>query len=207
MNEHSESDLNEMQTRRAVLATAGGLLLPAGLLALDGEDAEATKRAKRRRRRRRKQVGVWANDVVVNFRNATSKTVEYAFSSTGSRTQFVALGPDKESGFAAGMKPVDLTTDAYLFISPGVDSTDGKRQTYLVWCENHEIGTPDVRIRWFDGSDRHDISGEQDMEENSKFEIIHRGFRFEVHRWTNGKEPLDDYDERYTRFFVTLSEA
>jgi hypothetical protein len=207
MSEHSESDLNEMQTRRAVLATAGGLLLPAGLLALDGEDAEATKQAKRRRRRRRKQVGMFANDVIINFRNATGKSVEYSFASRGSQTKFVALKPGKESGFANGMRPVDLKTDAYLIIHPNIDATDEQNQTYIVWCENHEIGTPDVVITWYIAGDSHDISGDRDMDENSRFEIINRGIRFEVHRWRNGKEPLDDYDEWYTRFFVTLSEA
>ena len=49
------------------------------------------------------------------------------------------------------------------------------------------------------------VAGERNMDENETFEVTHRGYRFHVHRWADGKEPLDEYEEWYTRFFVSLS--
>ena len=156
---------------------------------------------------------MFANDTIINFRNAIHETLEIHGQSNDQNSsgrdagaytgKIVSVGAGAESGFAAGMRPMSLRTDAYLFIR----HYGHKDPTYRVWCENHEIGTPDVRIAWMQGSSWQDISGERDMDENTTFEITHRGYRFQVHRWSNGKEPLDDYDEWYTRFFVTMSFA
>jgi hypothetical protein len=208
MNDRSEPDLNEPRTRRAMLATAGGLLLPAGLLALDGEDAEATKRAKRRRRRRRKQVGWFGNDVIINFRNATSETLQVTYlTNLPEVNPYFTVEPGKESGFAAGVKPSHLTMAMWLWIRfPGLDYN-----SYRVRGKNFEAATPLANITWYPedvgAAFGHDISGLVQMGEDTTFNVAHRGYRFNIHRWRNGKEPLDDYDEWYTRFFVTLSEA
>ena len=199
MNDHGAHDLEESRTRRSLLATAGGLLLPAGLLIAKADDAEATTKAKRRRRRRHGGVGAFANDVIINVRNATNETLMTRY--PRGRDVFVPTGT--ESGFAAGLATERLGLDAHLFIKRAGDD----RFSYRIWCENHEIGTPDARIYWYDRSDPHDLTGNRDMDENETFEITHRGYRFAVHRWSNGKEPLDGYDEWYTRFFVTMSEA
>jgi hypothetical protein len=206
MNEHSERDLDETRTRRAVLATAGGLLLPAGLLALDGEDAEATKRAKRRRRRRRKQVGVWANDVVVNFRNATDQSLRVGFSSFHrSRTLTVESG--KESGFDVGIPAWAYSALMRLYIR-FPDLPPGDAPNYEFLCANAEIFTPHFKCWWYPDTtnlNNPTYLGGSSLRENDTSEITHGGYRFHIHRWTNGKEPLDDYDEWYTRFFVTMS--
>jgi hypothetical protein len=62
------------------------------------------------------------------------------------------------------------------------------------------IPTPS-KVRWVR------LADEIAMDENTTLEVSHGGYRFQVHRWTNGKEPLDGYDEWYTRFFVTMSDA
>jgi hypothetical protein len=202
MNEYSERDLGETRTRRAMLATAGGLLLPAGLLALDEEDAEATKRAKRRRRRKPASWG--ANDVIINFRNATSETLRFRYININSGDAgFTALDPGKESGFAANMKPENLTMKCILEIR-----FSQIPDLYSIRCANYDIGWPDAEIWWYRDSKDHRfdiISGSRNMGEDTTFEITHRGYRIHVHRWTNGKEPLDNNKEWYTRFFVTMS--
>jgi hypothetical protein len=201
MNEHSESDLSDMQTRRAMLATAGGLLLPAGLLAADGEDAGATKRAKRRRRR--KQVRWVGNDVVVNVLNATRERLYFKYSNGMEYLVHGWLEPGKESGFGGGMKPADLTMTCVVRIGLNY-------KYYSIVCLNHEIGTPGANLWWLSDPVKdkwEDISGLRKMGENTTFEITHGGYRFRVHRWSNGKEPLDNYDEWYTRFFLTISKV
>ena len=148
---------------------------------------------------------MWANDTLINIRNATPQDLEIRNTTTdrgwgGSSAVLVRAGT--EPGFAAGLMG-GPQTDAYLWIRfPWQES-----YSYGIWCENHEVGVPDVRIYWQNGRDWQDISGQRDMRENWTFELTHRGYRFHVHRWSNGKEPLDDYDEWYTRFFVTMSLA
>jgi hypothetical protein len=205
MNEYSERDLGETRTRRAMLATAGGLLLPAGLLALDEEDAEATKRAKRRRRRR--QPAMIANDTVINFRNATNETVGFQFVANSKRFRRLTLAPGTESGFGAGVEPWGLTMLAQLKIRLPGTPPDGEYCDYSVKCQNFEYQTPEVKIVWY-GSSSGAVRVIRDwapMGEDTKIENTSLNYRFEVHRWTNGKEPLDDYDEWYTRFYVTMS--
>jgi hypothetical protein len=79
----------------------------------------------------------------------------------------------------------------------------------LIRGTNYEIGTPDAQIWWYSDPDYRyslkDISGPREMGQNTTLEITHRGYRIHIHRWTNGTEPLDDHDEWYTRFFVTMS--
>ena len=158
-----------------------------------------------------------ANDTVINFRNETHDPLIVRYLSQypdASRDQSwtgrdIEVAPGRESGFAAGFDPWWLTMDAYLLIGPA-GYNHGRvnhRFTHRIWCENHEgWWTPDVTIyRYNDnGRDQFDISGERDMGENTTFEIQHDGYKIHVHRWSDGKEPLDDYDEWYTRFFVTM---
>jgi hypothetical protein len=210
MNGYSERDLGETRSRRAVLATAGGLLLPAGLLALDEEDAEATKRAKRRRRR--KQASWWASDVIINFRNATSGNLWFRYENEKTNGGGMSLiVPGDESGFAYRMKPEYLTTTCDLEIELyDFESRPWVTDRYTVRCTNHDIGWPDAQIWWYPdprASKHEDISGTREMGENATFAITHRGYRFHVHRWSNDKEPLDNFKEKYTRFFVTMSDA
>ena len=214
MNDRGAHDLEESRTRRSVLAVAGGLLLPAGLLIGGADEAEATKRAKRRRRRRRRgQVGLFANDVIINFRNATSESLAYRYSSlfAGSADEFREIKPGAESGFAAGFPASDLTTTGYLDIRLSNFDPYSEGASYRVTCRNHEIGAPDAAIVWFPDPRKkgksENVSGKRDMGEGTMFDITHNGYRFTVHRWSNGKEPIDEYDEWYTRFFVTIADA
>ena len=203
MNDHHAHDREGSRTRRSVLSTAGGLLLPASLLIAGTDDAEATKKAKRRRRRR---PGMFANDVIINFRNATSATLSYYMDTWVTASSYSGIAPGKESGFAAGIPAWKLTTRAKLYIRlPGMDS-----HSYMIDCYNPEVGPPWVIISWYSPDSpgrRDDLTGVVFMSENERFEISHLDYRFAVHRWSNGKEPLDRFDEWYTRFFVTMSEA
>jgi hypothetical protein len=205
MNERNVRDLGETRTRRAMLVTAGGVLLPAGLLAADGEDAEATKQAKRRRRRRRKQVRWVGNDVIINVRNATSERLAFRYSSIWAEAAgHTTLDPGKESGFVTGLKPADLTMKCLVDIR--LTNSSGNDERYMIRCINHEFMTPEISISWYPNPHEFEsIAALVNMGEDTTFEITHRGYRFHVHRWTNGKEPLDNYDEWYTRFFVTIS--
>jgi hypothetical protein len=205
MNANGAHDLEETRTRRSLLATAGGLLLPAGLLVTDMDDVEATREARRRRQRRRDKPGMFANDVIVNFRNATDSTRVYRLRGL-SEQGWRSLEPGQESGFATGITPYKLTTSMDVVLpEPGEDIGH-----YIVTCSNAEIGSPSVDIVWipsYTQSDRVWVVDDIAMGEDTTLEAFHRGYRFHVHRWTNGKEALDDYDEWYTRFFVTMSNA
>ena len=218
MNARDEHESGENRTRRAMLATTGGLLLPAGLRAAAADEAEAEAKATTRRMPRapRPELRYWANDTVVNFRNATPQWLwlekDSSYTSVTNTGKIGSCAPGHETGFAWGIPAFDLGTDCTLRIS--VDYSDYKYQ-YAVDCETNEIGTPDVTIYWLDhwSNSWKDISGERDMDPNTTFEITHYDqwfnwrygtYRFHVHRWDDGKEPLDDYDEWYTRFFVTM---
>ncbi len=192
MNDNGPNDAEEIRTRRSVLAAAGGLLLPTGLMGAGAEGAEATRKT---RRRRRGKPGMIANDTIINFRNATSKTLDFHMNSV---VTYTSLEPGKESGFAAGVAPWKFMTEATLFIL-----VPGLNEQFNVLCRNLEIMTPFARLS-------SSIEGkiiQESMAENESFEVISRSYRFNVHRWSNGKEALDGYDEWYTRFFVTMSDA
>jgi hypothetical protein len=106
------------------------------------------------------------------------------------------------------MRPADLIMQCDLDIRLPDFPATGVNSSYMIRCKNYEVGMPDAQIWWYPDPRDHksdNISGTRDMGEDTTFEITHRGYRFHVHRWTNGKEPLDNEDEWYTRFFVTMS--
>ncbi|MFM9105486.1 MAG: hypothetical protein ACKOWF_02170 [Chloroflexota bacterium] len=194
-------------TRRSLLVTAGGLLLPAGLLvAGDAGDAGAS----RKRRRRPGMVGLFANDTIINVRNGTGAMIMFQFSSSKAS---VGLAPGKETGFSSQMKPDELDLDATVDIV--VNRGNANETSYRLTARNFNIGTPDAEVvrrkLRRDGQmlvwDEFEVSGRRNMDEGDTFDATDGGFRFHVHRWSNGKEPLDDYKEWYTRFFLTVANA
>ena len=214
MNAAEARESGENRTRRRMLATAGGLLLPAGLRAADADEAPAQAKEQRQGKRQppRPELRYWANDTVVNLRNATNDKVRVLknnWSHLGGRPYY--LDPGKELGYYQGIDHESLMTDTWMYIG------FGESWHFKLYFETNEIGTPDATIYWKYGPgtwDWGDISGERDMEPNTTFEYIHYDHdfnnrygtpRFHVHRWADGKEPLDEYEEWYTRFFVSLS--
>jgi len=89
----------------------------------------------------------------------------------------------------------------------------------LVRFSNALIGTPKLTMwrctmwweRWHPAKEPevpvHDdgtLLGTIELPENGFFQrdVPDMGLRVVAHRWTNGKEQLDDYDEWYTRLYV-----
>jgi hypothetical protein len=149
---------------------------------------------------------MFANDTIINFRNATSENRDCAFAALQSDLHWRSLEPGQESGFAPGIKPSHLTTTMHIRLpQPGSDFA-----RHSIVCDNPEVGSPKVDIFWIPTPSKVRwvrLADEIAMDENTTLEVSHGGYRFQVHRWTNGKEPLDGYDEWYTRFFVTMSDA
>ncbi|MFM9105485.1 MAG: hypothetical protein ACKOWF_02165 [Chloroflexota bacterium] len=144
------------------------------------------------------------NDVIFNFRNATSLWLRCQHSNTGfSSYRFLGLAPGQESGFGWGVKSESLKSNAKLTIEISYPPSE-----FTVFAVNHAFAVPDVSLEYFRygvGTDK--LVTRRDMWENDSFDVTHAGFRVHIHRWSNGKEPLDDYDEWYTRFFVTMSDV
>jgi len=105
--------------------------------------------------------------------------------------------------------PVEsLTKDAVLYIRTGPASESSTR-TYMVTCRNFEAMTPDASIvhgkepppHW---TELNSLADGIALGEGVRMTRSDDRFTFTVHRWTNGKEYIDNYDEWYTRFFVTI---
>lgn len=213
MDANGAHDLEEIRTRRSVLAAAGGLLLPAGLLAGTSEDADARRRAKRHRGRRPGRPGMFANDTIIKFRNGSSQSLQYWYRSYFAENlwNFKPVAAGKETGWMEHFPVEHLTLDAILFIRTGAEN-DPSTRTYRIRCRNYEIGTPDVLIEYgyVDvGRDpwnvKETLADNVNMGEGVRMVRSDEFWTFNVHRWSNGKEDLDGQDEWYTRFFVSMS--
>ncbi|MFM9105482.1 MAG: hypothetical protein ACKOWF_02150 [Chloroflexota bacterium] len=173
---------------------------------------------------------MFANDVIARWGNQTSRrlkgrvvphdshSLDYLFCPPG--YMLFGLDPGKESAWNAGWTPKWYGTTSYVWI---VEPGERKRQAMvLVECHNPEIGTPSVTISrcemWWGAFNANPDStipmyevkeriGAYDMPENRIIEVEDWStrLRIAVHRWTNGKEQVDDYDEWYTRFYVAAT--
>ena len=126
MYTHDERESGENRSRRRMLATAGGLLLPTGLRAADGDEAVAKTTTRGKRQLPRPELRYWANDTIINVRNATDKTLGYeVYYPQYHPTRFYRnIQSGQETGFAFGIKPAYLVTDANVHTSiPGTTTS------------------------------------------------------------------------------------
>jgi hypothetical protein len=207
----TEEELMRTRSRRAFALSATGLFLPAApaVLAADPAADPETERRRGRRRKHRKSKDrpkVWANDTIIKLLNASSKPLWYCYQSEfTSSWQFRLVEPGKETGWMEHVPPWKLTTNAYLHIS----ERENIGKFYRFSCKNYEIGTPTVKIEW--GSIHSLTNNFLPYEEIDKFKLREGedatpmyGY-FNVFRWSNGTEYIDDHSEEYTRFFVTVN--
>ncbi len=175
---------------------------------------------------------MWANDVITKLGNQTGRRLEGRTVPHDSHTldgfaEGVGLGfglePGAESGWNWGWEPKWFRTFSNVWIwHPGYSGE--RRPLTMVHCRNWEVGTPKVTIsagwvwyeQWLPPEGDASIPTyklgstlfSREMDENDTISVADRDnrLRIVVHRWGNGKEALDDYDEWYTRFYVAAQE-
>jgi hypothetical protein len=213
----TEEELMRTGSRRAFALGATGLFLPAAPAVLAAEpaaDPETEGRRGRRRKHRKSKdrPNALANDTIIRFRNGANQTFGYLFGSrfhSDAGWNYNIVAPGEETGWSEYVMPSKLGTTAYLYIRTG-KKTDPTARYYRITCTNREIGTPYVTIEqgygdltsgWITTST---IADSVDLGEGVGMVRSDQKWTFDVLRWDNGKESIDNYDEWYTRFFVTV---
>ncbi|MFM9105483.1 MAG: hypothetical protein ACKOWF_02155 [Chloroflexota bacterium] len=146
---------------------------------------------------------MFANDVIAKVGNQTS----FAISVEG----MGLIQPGTESDWNPGVSPWLYTTTKSLNIKPGGSTSRLFANPVLF---NPEAGRPtaSVHIRdmpYNDDSPTDPIRTPLTKVRMSQGDMVscdceELGFRILIHRWYNGKEHMDDYDEWYTRFYVAV---
>jgi hypothetical protein len=149
---------------------------------------------------------MFANDVIAKCGNQTRFTMD---------VNTVAISPGTECDWNGGNASWGFTVKASIYVRPS-----GSNPNPFAWVSlfNPEVGYPTARVElrnrpynddYVDpGAVVRELMGEQSMHEGRivSCDCPELGFRILIHRWGNGKEALDDYDEWYTRFYVAIQE-
>lgn len=190
-----------MPTRRTLAASLAGAVFLTG----SGVDARRSRRKSRRPHHRPPQM--FADDVVVNFRNRSGQPVQIGMhnSQQGTLSLGATIRSGEDSGYNYRMPTSSYRLDLWRYFLPA-----GSNETCLVWCENHEVGVPDVTIlrgsypggRW---NVSRTLADNVDISEDTSLEVNDGGLVIHVERQRDGKIGEDGYDEEYCRFIVTLS--
>jgi len=196
---HALGDSVASRSRRAVvLALAGSVV--AGATA-----TEARRRGKRKRRRTPPQM--FADDVAVKFRNLSRVRIELGMHNSERRN--LSLGSTIETGDQTGynlkMPVSSYRTDLWLYFLPRDAS-----EVYLVWCENHEVGRPDVTVQrgtFTAGRFQvtRNLADNVDMAEDTVLDVADGAFLIRVERQSDGTIGEDGHDEEYCRFIVSVT--